>query len=174
MSWKSLAGIAPRRTIRVLNTIHSFPEKVFIGLGSGRGQALSMANENKPRVAIVDDDPLIVESFADEFSEEFQVLEFTSPLKASELSALRQMDVIIADYRMPELDGITFLEKVKLFRPNLTRILFTAYADLGCLSRAINQASIFHYIAKDSLRSTGETLRDNQHHTSWGRFDEPP
>ena len=64
MSWKSLAGIAPRRTIRVLNTIHSFPEKVFIGLGSGRGQALSMANENKPRVAIVDDDPLIVESFA--------------------------------------------------------------------------------------------------------------
>jgi response regulator RpfG family c-di-GMP phosphodiesterase len=115
-----------------------------------------MVAESKPRIAIVDDDGLIVESFADEFSDEFMIAGFTSPMEALEASRLQQMEVIIADFRMPELDGISFLTGVKQRRPNLTRILFTAYADLDCLSRAINEAGIFHYIAKDSLGRPGK------------------
>ncbi len=114
-----------------------------------------MAFASKPRIAIVDDDALIVESFADEFSDEFEILGFTSPIKALDAPVLQQVSVIIADYRMPELDGIKFLAKVKESRPTLSRILFTAYADLDCLSRAINQATIFHYISKDSLGRSG-------------------
>jgi two-component system response regulator HupR/HoxA len=116
----------------------------------------SIANGSKPRIAIVDDDALILESFADEFSEEFQILRFLSPLEALDPSILQQLDVIIADYRMPVLDGITFLTKVQQSRKNLTRILFTAYADLHCLTQAINEAAIFHYIAKDSLGRPGK------------------
>jgi len=115
-----------------------------------------MAAESKPRIAIVDDDALIVESFADEFSDEFLITGFTSPVKALDASQLQQMEVVVADYRMPELDGIRFLAGMKQRRPNLTRILFTAYADLDCLSRAINEAEIFHYIPKDSLGRPGK------------------
>jgi two-component system response regulator HupR/HoxA len=106
---------------------------------------------HKPHVAIVDDDALIVESFDDEFSEDFVISGFTSPLEALNAPLLKQVSVVIADFRMPELDGITFLTRVMEARPTVSRILFTAYADLDCLSRAINQAAIFHYISKDAL-----------------------
>ena len=114
-----------------------------------------MVPDTKPRIAIVDDEKLIVESFADEFSDEFEVTCFTSPIEALEKLTLQVARVVIADFRMPELDGITLLASLRQCQPNLTRILFTAYADLDSLSRAINEAAIFHYIPKDSLGRQG-------------------
>ena len=114
-----------------------------------------MALVPKPRIAIVDDDALIVESFGDEFSDEFEVLGFTSPTRALQELTTQPLGVVIADLRMPELDGIGFLVNFRERRANVTRILFTAYADLDCLSRAINEAAIFHYIAKDTLGRRG-------------------
>jgi two-component system response regulator HupR/HoxA len=114
-----------------------------------------MDKEHTPRVAVVDDDPLIVESFADEFSDEFQIQTFTSPIDALKALPTQHVSLVIADLRMPALDGIELLASLKLSVPNVTRILFTAYADLECLSRAINHASIFQYIAKDSLGRKG-------------------
>jgi two-component system, NtrC family, response regulator HupR/HoxA len=114
-----------------------------------------MDEEHKPLVAIVDDDSLIVESFADEFSDEFQIRTFTSPIDAQKTLPTQHVSLVIADLRMPALDGIELLASLKHSVPNVTRILFTAYADLECLSRAINHASIFHYIAKDSLGRKG-------------------
>jgi DNA-binding NtrC family response regulator len=110
-----------------------------------------MVADSKPRIAIVDDEKLIVESFADEFSDEFAVTCFTSPIEALErltVGGVKCACVVIADFRMPELDGIALLASLRQCQPNLTRILFTAYADLDCLSRAINEAAIFHYIPR--------------------------
>ena len=114
-----------------------------------------MDDRARPRIALVDDESLIVESFADEFADDFEVIGFTRPTEALRQLATEDFSVVIADFRMPEMDGITFLARLRQSRPEPPRILFTAFADMACLARAINEAEIFHFISKDSLGREG-------------------
>jgi len=49
---------------------------------------------------------------------------------------------------MPEMDGITFLAKVRQMRPDIPRILLTGYADKENAIKAINEVGLFQYIEK--------------------------
>ena len=62
------------------------------------------------------------------------VTTFTSPLQA--LGHLRDhpVDLAISDYRMPEMDGTTFLTRVKKLRPDTARMILSAYTDMPLLS----------------------------------------
>jgi thioredoxin reductase (NADPH) len=71
------------------------------------------------------------------------------------LDALRQMKlrgdlvaVIVADYRMPQMNGIEFLEQAMDIYPGARRILLTAYADTGAAIDAINVVDLDHYLLK--------------------------
>ena len=74
---------------------------------------------------------------------------------ATALEALRQMKlrgelvaVILADYRMPEMNGIEFLERAMDIYPGARRALLTAYADTGAAIDAINVVDLDHYLLK--------------------------
>ncbi len=74
---------------------------------------------------------------------------------ATALDALRQMKlrgdlvaVILADYRMPEMNGIEFLERAMDIYPGARRALLTAYADTGAAIDAINVVDLDHYLLK--------------------------
>ena len=74
---------------------------------------------------------------------------------ADGLDALRQMKLrgdvvaaILADYRMPELNGIEFLEQAMDIYPGARRVLLTAYADTGAAIDAINVVDLDHYLLK--------------------------
>ena len=54
-------------------------------------------------IAFVDDDPIIVEPFADEFADEFQIKTFTSPIDALNALPTAGVSLVIADFRMPAL-----------------------------------------------------------------------
>lgn len=56
--------------------------------------------------------------------------------------------VVISDYRMPEMDGIEFLHKVKEISPDTVRIVLTGYADLQTAIDAINEGNIFRFLTK--------------------------
>jgi CheY-like chemotaxis protein len=56
--------------------------------------------------------------------------------------------VILADYRMPELNGIEFLEQAMDIYPGARRVLLTAYADTGAAIAAINVVDLDHYLLK--------------------------
>jgi thioredoxin reductase (NADPH) len=56
--------------------------------------------------------------------------------------------VILADYRMPELNGIEFLEQAMDIYPAARRVLLTAYADTGAAIDAINVVDLDHYLLK--------------------------
>ena len=56
--------------------------------------------------------------------------------------------VILADYRMPELNGIEFLESALDIYPSARRVLLTAYADTGAAIDAINVVDLDHYLLK--------------------------
>ncbi len=71
------------------------------------------------------------------------------------LGALREMKlrgdevaVIAADYRMPGMNGIEFLERAIELYPLARRVLLTAYADTGAAIDAINVVDLDHYLLK--------------------------
>jgi response regulator RpfG family c-di-GMP phosphodiesterase len=73
---------------------------------------------------------------------------FTRAADALAKAAEVPYDLVIADYRMPELDGIEFLERFRALRPDAARILLSGEADLEALGAAINRAGVFAFIGK--------------------------
>lgn len=73
---------------------------------------------------------------------------FTSPVEALDYVANHQLDLVISDYRMPVMDGVSFLTRVKELQPDAARIILSAYADMEGIVRAINEAGIFRFISK--------------------------
>ena len=56
--------------------------------------------------------------------------------------------LIVADQRMPELEGVELLTASREFFPDAKRVLLTAYADTEAAVRAINSARLDHYLMK--------------------------
>jgi thioredoxin reductase (NADPH) len=111
----------------------------------------------KPVLLTVDDDPGVSRAVARDlrrrYGEEFRVLRADSALEA--LEALRELklrgDVVaamLADYRMPQLNGIEFLEQAMDLFPRARRALLTAYADTDAAIQAINVVDVDHYLLK--------------------------
>jgi putative two-component system response regulator len=101
-------------------------------------------------VLLVDDEPMVamaLRSFL-ELETSYQVLMFTSPLEALDALRNQHVDVVIADFMMPGMDGITFLRHARDARPLTTRILLTGYADKENAIRAINEAGLYYYLEK--------------------------
>ena len=76
------------------------------------------------------------------------VTAFTSPLEAIDYLRDHPVDLVISDYRMPDMDGATLLTRVKALRPDTARIILSACADLDGIARAINDAGIFRFVSK--------------------------
>src|SRR5207302_7212911 len=76
-----------------------------------------------------------------------------SPLGALEL--LKQLKLrndnvalLLADQRMPRMDGVGFLQEARDIFPEAKRALLTAYADTNAAISAINEASIHYFFMK--------------------------
>ena len=79
---------------------------------------------------------------------DFHVEGFTSASEALRRAEEVAFDVVVSDYRMPEMDGTQFLEKFRERQPNAYRIIVSAYSDVAMLKKAINQAQIHRLIQK--------------------------
>lgn len=56
--------------------------------------------------------------------------------------------VVLSDYRMPRMDGVSFLARVKERWPTIQRVLITGFADLDAIERAVNEAGIYRFVNK--------------------------
>jgi thioredoxin reductase (NADPH) len=108
-------------------------------------------------IVTVDDDPGVSRAVARDlrrrYGEQHRIVRAESGDTA--LDALREMKlrgdevaVIVADYRMPGMNGIEFLERAMDFYPTARRVLLTAYADTGAAIDAINVIDLDHYLLK--------------------------
>lgn len=110
-----------------------------------------MSTDSDGTVMIVDDEEMVVDSiqnFLEFDAPEYRVLPFTSPRAALECLAEEPVHTVVADFMMPELDGVTFLTRARDVRPHATRILLTGYADKKNAIRAINEAGLYLYLEK--------------------------
>jgi len=60
--------------------------------------------------------------------------------------------VVVADMRMPEMDGVEFLSRVKRTAPDTVRIMLTGNADMGTAVAAVNEGHIFRFLTKPCPR----------------------
>ena len=115
--------------------------------------------DGAPRTAIVtvDDDPGVSRAVARDlrrrYGEQHRIVRAESGEAA--LEALREMKlrgdqvaVLLADYRMPQMNGIEFLEQAMDLYPGARRALLTAYADTGAAIDAINVVDVDNYLLK--------------------------
>jgi thioredoxin reductase (NADPH) len=111
----------------------------------------------RPVILTVDDDPGVSRAVARDlrrkYGERHRIVRAESGDTA--LDALRQMKlrgeqvaVLLADYRMPEMNGIEFLEQAMDIYPSARRALLTAYADTGAAIDAINVVDLDYYLLK--------------------------
>ncbi|BBG03516.1 MULTISPECIES: FAD-dependent oxidoreductase [Pseudonocardia] len=111
----------------------------------------------KPALVTVDDDPSVSRAVARDlrrrYGERFRVVRAESgqaALDALKEMALRGNDVavLLADYRMPGMNGLDFLEQALDLYPAARRVLLTAYADTSAAITAINVVDLDHYLLK--------------------------
>ncbi|SER22749.1 FAD-dependent oxidoreductase [Microlunatus flavus] len=111
----------------------------------------------KPVILTVDDDPSVSRAVARDlrrrYAEDFRVVRAESGSSALDVVrevVLRgeQVAVMLADYRMPQMNGVEFLEAAMDLVPQARRALLTAYADTNAAIAAINVVDVDHYLLK--------------------------
>ncbi len=114
------------------------------------GNGARKTNGYRPTVLIVDDEELVTVSLRNLFllQSDYRVVTHTSPLAALAAAKGTPVDLVITDYLMPEMDGITFLSRLREIQPQAIRVLLTGYADKENAIRAINSVGLYQYIEK--------------------------
>ena len=133
------------------------------------------------RIVVVDDEINVVRALerlirremkTEGGREDLQVETWTSPGEALAYLAHHRADLVLSDYRMPGMDGVSLLTQVRALQPHAARLILSAQADFQALVDAINRAAIYRFIAKPwdddeliailrtALAEQGERLED--------------
>jgi thioredoxin reductase (NADPH) len=111
----------------------------------------------KPVLLTVDDDPEVLRAIERDlrghYAQKYRVMRADSG--SAGLSTLRELKarnnpvaLVLADQRMPQMDGVGFLAEAMDIHPQAKRALLTAYADTNAAIDAINEAKIHYYLMK--------------------------
>ena len=116
-----------------------------------------MAPQQKPIILSVDDDQQVLRSLKRDlrsrYKDEYRIVSTTSAGEALEaIEELKKKNQTVAlylsDQRMPEMLGVEFLEKARVFFPKAKRALLTAYSDTQAAIKAINDVQLDYYLLK--------------------------
>ena len=110
-----------------------------------------------PFIVIVDDDTQVLRAIQrdirNKYRDEYKVAATASAHEA--LDMIRELKLkneevalFISDQRMPEMEGVVFLEKSNEIYPSARKVLLTAYADIDAAIRAINNLRLDYYLLK--------------------------
>ncbi len=101
------------------------------------------------RVLCVDDEPNVLNAIKRLLMDEpYEVLTAGSGKEGLEVLKKNDVQLIIADYRMPGMTGIDFLRQVRDHWPDTIRIVLSGYADTAAIVGAINEGQIYKFIPK--------------------------
>lgn len=116
-----------------------------------------MSKVNKPIIISVDDDQQVLRSLKrdlrSQYKDDYRIISTDSADEAiGAVEELKKKGEVIAlflsDQRMPEMNGVDFLEKARQFFPDAKRVLLTAYSDTQAAIKAINDVQLDYYLLK--------------------------
>ena len=120
---------------------------------------LKAGSQSQQSLLLVDDDTRLLETLTMSLKAEgYHILTATSAREAFDLLARHEVRVVVVDHMMPQMTGITFLERVRKIHPRIMRILLSGEIDMRSLASAINSGSIHRFLEKpvpaETFRST--------------------
>ncbi|MDP2991793.1 MAG: ATPase, T2SS/T4P/T4SS family, partial [Deltaproteobacteria bacterium] len=133
---------------------------LFLGETPGAGENQSSKEEsNSYTILFVDDEENVLSALRRVFRREnYKALTAKGGIEALNILAQEPVQVVVSDFKMPEMDGAAFLRAVKDKYPQTIRIMLTGYADVGAIMGAVNEGAVYKFITKpwndDDLRLT--------------------
>ena len=122
--------------------------------------AHAVQEAHRPRLLFVDDEQRVLNSMRIMFRRQFELFLASHGAEALDIVRDKDIDVIVADHRMPKMTGVEVLSKVRAMSPRTVRILLTGYADLDAVEGSINESEVFRFLTKpcapQQLRETIE------------------
>lgn len=118
-----------------------------------KSKSKSKALKPNRRVLFVDDEPMVLEAMQRQVGEIFDVHTATSGNQG--LAILKsgiKFAIIVADMRMPGMDGIEFLMQAKDIDPDAVPMMLTGNADRQTAVDAIEMGQVFHFLTKPCNR----------------------
>ncbi|MFN3984983.1 MAG: response regulator [Rhodocyclaceae bacterium] len=72
----------------------------------------------------------------------------SDPREALARAEYIRFDVVVSDYRMPSMDGVSFLKAMRALQPDGIRLILSASTDFDTIMTAVNEAEIHRYLTK--------------------------
>ncbi|MBI5599081.1 MAG: response regulator [Deltaproteobacteria bacterium] len=108
-----------------------------------------MTNPRDHTILFVDDEENIRNALYRLFRREgYNILIAGGGVEGLELMLKNRVSLVISDHRMPGMEGVEFLRRVKERSPDTVRIMLTGYADLASTMNAVNESEVHRYITK--------------------------
>ena len=105
-------------------------------------------SENRIKILYLDDEINNLNTFRASFRRNYEIYTALTVTEARTLLEEVQVEVIIADQRMPTTTGVEFFNAIKEKFPDPIRILLTGYTDIEDLIDSINKGQIYRFIRK--------------------------
>lgn len=105
------------------------------------------------KILLVDDEPNVLDSYRRTLGREFNL-----EMAVGAQAALAQVTengpyaVVVSDMRMPGIDGVQLLSRIKTVSPDTIRVMLTGHADMETAVNAINEGSIFRFLNKPASK----------------------
>lgn len=113
----------------------------------------------KPRVLLIDDDENLLHSIVRLLRSFYDITTAKNGKEALSILEHASFPVIISDYKMPGMDGLTLLRKIKASYPQSVLVLLTGYADVTLAINALNQDICYKFLQKPcSAQEIGEAI----------------
>jgi CheY-like chemotaxis protein len=130
---------------------------------AGNSQMIdSLPNDAALRVLFVDDDDRTLKAFKFSLQRTFDIVTSNDPSEALDLVKNEpNIAVVVSDFKMPRMDGATFLAQVRDISAHTVRILLTGQANTDVAARGVNQGQIFRFLTKPCTRTAlSDALKD--------------
>ena len=101
------------------------------------------------KILFVDDEPNVLAAYERQLRKQFDVV-----TREGGEAGLQEMmvggpyAVVVSDFRMPNMDGVQFLARVKGISPDTVRMILTGYADVQTAIEAVNEGNVFRFLTK--------------------------
>jgi response regulator RpfG family c-di-GMP phosphodiesterase len=120
------------------------------------------------KIILVDDEKNILEAYRRNLVEEFDIITADSGDGAIEIIRKEpRIPVIVTDYKMPGMNGVELLERVREISPDTVQIMLTGQAEMNAIISLINKGRIFRFLTKpcsseDLISNINDALRQHE------------
>jgi DNA-binding NtrC family response regulator len=122
----------------------------------------------KHTILVVDDEEFSIENIQRVLSDEnYNVITVSNGQKGLDILKKHQVSMVISEYKIPLMNGLEFLEKVRIIYPDILTIMMTDHADIELAIKAINESGVYKFLLKpwddidfkNTIKKTLESLQ---------------